>query len=175
MGPGRAGLVGRYRPKQGAGRLLPGANLSWNDIAFYGVPPVGFGDKPGYENKNATEADMRATGLCSYLSEDGLTLMMERQDIWHMPTTDEIVRSLVRDGRNAGCTWDGGSTSAVCRVTPDKETPLWAPDRSPIYYWAADEYDERQAYYVSYNGKGINHQPKSWGNQRHGYRFVREP
>jgi hypothetical protein len=118
---------------------------------------------------------MNTTGLCVYLSEDGLTIMNEPQYIWRMPTVDEIVRSLVRHGENAGCTWDGNSGRANCQVLPDKETPLWAPDWAPIYYWAADEYNEREAYYVSYNGKGINHQPKSWGNQRHGYRFVRDP
>jgi len=148
---------------------------SWNDIAFYGVPPVGFGEKPGYEDKDATINDMNTTGLPCYLSEDGLTIMNEPQYIWRMPTVDEIVRSLVRHGENAGCTWDGKSERANCQVLPDKETPLWVPDWSPIYYWAADEYDEHQAYYVSYNGKGINYQPKSWGNQRHGYRFVRDP
>ncbi|MFC2024094.1 hypothetical protein ACFLTJ_00725 [Chloroflexota bacterium] len=148
---------------------------SWNDIAFYGVPPVGFSEKPGYEDRDATIEDMNTTGLCNYLSEDGLTIMTEPQHIWRMPTVDEIVRSLVRHGENAGCTWDGNSARAVCQVLPDKETPLWAPDWSPIYYWAADEYDEHEAYYVSYNGEGINHQPKFWGNQRHGYRFVREP
>jgi len=147
---------------------------SWNDIAFYGVPPVGFGEKPGYEDRDATIEDMNTTGLCVYLGEDGLTIMNEPQYIWRMPTVDEIVRSLVRHGENAGCTWDGRSERATCQVLSDKETPLWAPDRSPIYYWAADEYDEQKAYYVSYNGR-INYQPKSWGNQRHGYRFVRDP
>jgi hypothetical protein len=147
---------------------------SWNDIAFYGVPPVGFGEKPGYEDRDATIADMNTTGLCIYLSEDGLTIMDEPQYIWRMPTVDEIVRSLSRHGESAGCTWDGKSERTNCQVSPDKETPLWAPDWSPIYYWASDEYDTHQAYYVSYNGR-VNHQPKSWGNQRHGYRFVREP
>jgi hypothetical protein len=148
---------------------------SWNEIAFYGVPPVGFGEKPGYQDRDATFEDMNTTGLCCYLAEDGITIMAEPQNIWRMPTVDEIVRSLGRHGENAGCTWDGKSIRAECQVFPDKETPLWAPDWSPIYYWAADEYDADEAYYVSYNGEGINHQPKSWGNERHGYRFVRDP
>jgi hypothetical protein len=100
-----------------------------------------------------------------------------------MPTTDEIVRSLVRHGENAGCAlrqaqdgaWDGESGEADCRTSPDKETPLWAPDQPPIYYWSADEYDEHEAYYVGYNGRGVYSQKKSWGNPRHGYRCVREP
>lgn len=162
------------------GRLLPGANLSWNDIALYGASPVGFGHKPGYENRDATAADMLSTGLCRYLAEDGTVLRSEAQNIWRMPTTDEIVRSLVRHGKNAGCTWDGESGAAQCAVQPDKETPLWVPDWSPIYYWSADEYDEHEAWYVPYTGGGlhggvIGHQHKSWGNPRHGYRCVREP
>jgi hypothetical protein len=171
-GPGWSQGIG---PSREAGTLLPGANLSWDDIAFYGVPPVGFGTKPGLEDVNATIEDMNTTGLCCYLSEDGLTIVDEPQYVWRMPTVDEIVRSLVRHGQNAGCTWDGQSDKAECQILPDKETPLWIPDWSPIYYWAADEYDESEAYYISYNGQIISHQSKSWGNPRHGYRFVREP
>jgi hypothetical protein len=151
-----------------------GGYPSWDHIALYGVPPTGLGEKPGYKNRQATAEDMEMTGLCRYLSEDGLTLMAEPQDVWRMPTTDEIVRSLVLHGENAGCAWDGESRQADCRIRPDKETPLWAPNCPPIYYWSADEYDERSAYYVSYNG-WISVQPKSWGNPRHSYRCVREP
>lgn len=162
-------------------------HLSWDHLALYGVPPIGFGDKPGYENRHATMKDMETTGLCRYLSEDGMTLMVEPQDIWRMPTTDEIVRSLVRGSENAGCTlrqaqggtWDGESGSTTCKRQPNKETPLWAPDEEPIYYWSADEYDEEEAWYVPFTGGGryggvISYQPKDWGNPRHGYRCVRE-
>ncbi len=41
---------------------------------------------------------------------------------------------------------------AGCDRTPDKETPLWAPDLAPIYDWTADAYNAKLAYYVSYNG-----------------------
>jgi hypothetical protein len=152
-----------------------GPNVSWNDMALYGVNPVGLAPKPGWEGRDATEAEMRSTGLCRYLSEDGSTLRDEPVGIWRLPSTDEIVRSLVRDGESAGCTWDGASTKARCSTTPDKETPLWVPGWSPIYYWSADEYDQHEAYYVSYHGSIIGHQDKSWGNPRHGYRCVREP
>jgi hypothetical protein len=123
---------------------------------------------------------MEATGLCRYLSEDGATLMWERQNIWRMPTTDEIVRSLVHRGANAGCTWNGEEGSADCEVRPNKDTPLWAGDMEPVYYWSADEYDEEHAWYVPYTGGGryggvISWQPKRWGNPRHAYRCVREP
>ncbi len=157
-----------------------GGYPSWDRLALYGVSPLGFGEKPGYENRHATAEDMETTGLCRYLSADGTTLMSKPQDIWRMPTTDEIVRSLVRSGENAGCVWDGDSEDADCTQQPNKETPLWAPDEEPIYYWTADEYDEDEAWYVPYTGGGryggaISYQPKDWGNPRHGYRCVREP
>ena len=38
-------------------------------------------------------------------------------------------------------------------MQPDKETPLWAQDRDPIYYWASNEDGADQAYYVSYKQK----------------------
>jgi len=176
-GPGWCAGIG---PSQEAGRLLPGANLSWNEIAYYGVPPVGYGEKPGFQNRNATETDMRTTGLCRYLSKDGLSLMAEPQNIWRMPTTDEIVRSLVRGGENAGCTWDGHSDKADCSRQPNKDTPLWDPDASPIYYYSGEEYDDHSAWYVPYTGGGlyggmIGAQSKNGGNARHGFRCVREP
>jgi hypothetical protein len=176
-GPGWSEGIG---PSQEAGELLSGANLSWNAIAFYGIRPVGFGEKPGSLERDATEADMRVTGLCRYLSADGSALMAEPQNIWRMPTTDEIVRSLVRRGQNARCSWNGTSDQAKCLVQPNKDTPLWGPDASPIYYWSADEHDQEMAWYVPYTGGGryggsIDYQPKDWGNSRHGFRCVREP
>jgi hypothetical protein len=117
---------------------------------------------------------MAATGLCRYLSKDGSTLMDEPQDVWRMPTTDEYVRSLVKRGKNAGCSWDGNEGRVSCRVRPDKETPLWAPDQPPIYMWTGDESVDGDAWYVSYNGYAGD-QPKNWGNPRHGYRCVRDP
>jgi hypothetical protein len=176
-GPGWSAGIG---PSQESGKLLPNANLSWNAIAFFGVPPVGFGDKPEYEGRNATEADMYTTGLCRYLGADGLSLIDEPQEIWRMPTTDEIVRSLVRGGETAGCSWDGQSSKADCHVQPNKDTPLWIPEASPIYYYSSEAYDEDSAWYVPYTGGGlyggvIGSQIKIGGNSRHGFRCVREP
>jgi hypothetical protein len=176
-GPGWSEGIGA---SQEAGRLLPGANLSWNDIALYGAHPVGFGEKQEYVERNATEMDMKITGLCRYLSEDGLTLMSEPQDIWRMPTIDEIVRSLVRGGENAGCRWDGQSSKAECAVQPNKDVPLWNPVSSPIYFYSSEEYDQGSAWYVPYTGGGmyggvIGAQSKDGGNARHGFRCVRQP
>ncbi len=152
-----------------------GGYPSWDSLALYGVPPVGLEvEKPGYEERPAIAKVMEAKGLCRYLDEEGESLMEEPQDIWRMPTADEIVRSLGLHGENAGCEWSGENGRAECGLRPDKETPLWAPDEVPIYYWTADEYDRDEAYYVGYNGS-VAKQPKDFGNPRHGYRCVREP
>jgi hypothetical protein len=126
-------------------RQPEGWNPSWDGLAWYGLPPVGLVDKPDTEDRHATQADMEATGLCRYLAEDGVTLMDEPQDIWRMPTTDEMVRSLVKRGENAGCVRNQEQGRASCRVWPDKETPTWASDQSAIYYWTGDEYDADRA------------------------------
>ena len=149
--------------------------LSWDHLATYGQ------DTPGVKTLKAvngrfshsTVADMKATGLCGYLTEDGKTLADHPLGIWRMPTADEMVRSLSRDGKNAGCAWSHKAGFAPCRLDADKETPLWAPEQSPIYYWAAEESAPDSAWYVAYNG-AVQHQPKNFGNPRHGYRCVRE-
>jgi hypothetical protein len=159
-----------------------GGYVSWDSVALYGAPPVGvdWKSKPGYGRldggtwHHASAEDMTRTNLCLYLSEDGLTLMDEPQHIWRMPTVDEYVRSFARHGENAGCAWRGENKQRVtCNMLPDKETPLWAPNLAPIYYWAAEEYDERDAYFVSYNGF-VNAAGKSSANTRHSYRCVKE-
>jgi hypothetical protein len=118
---------------------------------------------------------MVETQLCHYLSADGTELEDEPQEFWRMPTTDEVVRSLVRHGENAGCSWLGQLRKPVaCDVRPDKESPLWSTDVPVIYYWTADEHDKLRGYWVAYNGV-VNVTYKSSGNPRHGYRCVREP
>lgn len=159
-----------------------GGYPSWAAVALYGVEPVGMEPKAGYRNADGswdrlpTAAEMATTDLCRYLTADGLTLLDTPQNIWRMPTVEELVRSLGKHGANAGCTWEGQPipAQAVCAVQPDKETPLWAPDLSPVYYWAADEYDARRAYFVAYNGM-VNATLKNGGNPRHTTRCVREP
>jgi hypothetical protein len=172
-----AGPGWNWRPWGPEGRWL-----SWDDLALYGTVPVGIGPEPKVEDlgRHGTAAEMATTGLCRYLSPDGTELMAEPPDIWRLPTADEVVASLVRQGQPAGCTWDGTSSEADCVQQPNKDTPLWAPDEAPIYYWTADEYDAGSAWYVPYTGGlryggAISYQPKDWGNSRHGFRCVREP
>ena len=155
-----------------------GGYPSWKRIALYGLAPVGMGDKPGYEPESdafASSEDMAKYNLCLYLSEDGLTLETEPQNIWRMPTIDDFASSFARHGVNAGCVWQGeGYDKMTCEILPDKETPLWATDLEPIYYWTANEYNQQEAYFVSYNG-WVNTAYKAGGNPRHSHRCVRNP
>ena len=145
--------------------------LSWDLIALYGDPPVGLEGKSWSDSADASAENMERTCLCGHLDQNGTTLLAKPLYLWRMPTADEIVRSLTRDGENAGCVWQDSEPYAQCRRTPDKETPLWAPVEPPIYYWAADERDSTSAFCVNYAG-GLNHQPKS--SRTVGFRCVRD-
>ena len=114
---------------------------------------------------------MERTGVCRCVTWDGTALADEPTDHWRMPTTQELVRSLVRHGANAGCSWTGGLGRQPCYVRPDKETPLWDPTEPVVAYWSTDEVDGYRAYQVSYDGRVVWIR-KSRG-ENFGYRCVR--
>jgi hypothetical protein len=109
-----------------------------------------------------------------YLTADGLALADEPQDIWRLPTREEIVRSLTRHNRNVGGVWDAAHQRATYAVKPDKESPLWDPYASPIYLWTSEEVDERRVWIVVYHG-GVFPKPKNLGTSSNGFRAVRDP
>ncbi len=150
-----------------------GGYPSWDALAWYGRPPVGLKAGAALPAGHAQQADMLRTGLCRYLDATGTRLLPTRQDFWRMPTTAELVAALVHHGQPAGCVWNGLPGRAECLLRPDKETPLWAPDQPPIYYWSGEAFDATRAWYVGYSGQ-VNARPKDWGNPRHGYRCVQE-
>jgi len=150
-----------------------GTYPSWQMIAFYGAPPRGLDGKERDDRTHETADDMQRMSLCAYLDETGTTLLAEPVHLWRMPTADEIVRSLTRGGENAGCSPKPPRPHAACRVPPEKETPLWAPNEPPFYYWAAGEHDAMSGSCVNYTG-GLNYQPKSSRGRSTGFRCVKE-
>jgi len=146
---------------EGPGWVTGTTGPTWNEVALYGLEPVGF---EGKENGRqglctrdtpegcATQADLENYNICRYLSDDGTTLMKEPQGYWRLPSVDELVGSLVYHGENAGCTWSGEPGRQPCEFSPDKETPLWNPQAPIIYLWTATEASRDEAYYVAYNG-----------------------
>jgi len=128
-----------------------GGYPSWDSLASYGIDPQGL-DINKLAGHHASDLEMSAFGLCTYLDENGTDLMDTPQYIWRMPTVDEIARSLSKHNDNAACSWSREIGKLECVLNPDKETPLWAPDQPPVYYWTASSYDTENAYYVSYTG-----------------------
>ena len=127
---------------------------------------------PGWAREgNITWAD--AAQWVRYLTDDGLTLAEEPQEIWRLPTREEVVRSLTRGNRNAGGTLEGMG-QAHYQITPDKESPLWDRYAPLIYLWTSEAKDDQSAWIVVYHG-GIYAKPKGLGSSSLGFRAVREP
>lgn len=116
-----------------------------------------------------------AQRLCAYVSEDGTTLMEEKQNFWRLPTVDEAVRSMMIHGENAKGVWYPEQENAVYEHTPDKETPLWDVHSKVIYYWTADTSakDNRKAYIIVYHG-GVYAKRKTDGQSYLSFRAVKE-
>ncbi len=165
------GLLARHDDGLRGARVIEGngVTLEW--------APRGAGwnsDEPGtgpLSWESLTRHGGSSNDRCAFLSEDGASLLSAPAASWRLPTADEIVLSLTRGGTNAGCAWDRRSPHAACRTPPDKETPLWAPDEAPIYYWSSEEADRTTAFAVNYTG-GISVLPKSMRGI--GFRCVRD-
>lgn len=134
--------------------------------------PLASGELPAWNalvHHNQSSADR-----CAYLNDEGTALLEQAGGEWRLPTVSEIVGALSKGGAPAGCMWDGVSSRAVCRTAPDKETPLWAPDEAPIYYWSRQEATAGTAFAVNYTG-GLSRLPKAGAGLNVGYRCVRIP
>jgi hypothetical protein len=115
---------------------------------------------PGWpEQGNQTLED--AEKIVSRLTDDGLSVADSPQNIWRLPTIDEVVRSLTRNGQNAGGEWDPESGQARYRVVPDKESPLWRVGSPVVYWWTSSRIPERPdghvIYIISYRGAVSKH------------------
>lgn len=130
---------------------------------------------PGWSHDPRDGPDWQtARDRCAFLSEDGLHLAGEPQNIWRLPTVDEIVRSMTRGGTNAGGSWNEAAGEADYKVRPDKESPLWDIYSPKIYYWTATEADGARAYRITYDGR-VWSVPKSLRMGSQGFRAVKEP
>jgi hypothetical protein len=128
---------------------------------------------PGWSRDgNVTWSD--AQRRVRYLTADGRDRADEPQNIWRLPTREELVRSLTRHNHNAGGVWDEARQRATYNIRPDKETPLWDPYAPLIYLWTADEVDAQRVWIVVYHG-GVYAHPKNLGSSSHGFRAVRDP
>ncbi|MFC1899794.1 DUF1566 domain-containing protein [Chloroflexota bacterium] len=114
-----------------------------------------------------------ANEICRYLSEDGLVVEDTAQNYWRLPTTDEVVGSMMLHGVNAEGIWDSENSKATYAIKPDKETPLWNPYSQIIYYWTSSELNEDRAYIVVYDGQVFTRNKAGMGSL--GFRAVKSP
>ncbi len=115
-----------------------------------------------------------AQKVCRYLTADGKSIADTPQDIWRLPTVEEVVCSMTRHGTNCGGVWDPINARASYTKKPDKESPLWNSYSVIIYWWTSSEQDSRRAYSIDFNGNVYNRNKESnLGSQ--GFRAVREP
>jgi hypothetical protein len=114
----------------------------------------------------------QAQRVCRYLTADGTAVANTPQDVWRLPSVEEVVRSMTRHGANCGGVWNPVSTQASYTTKPDKESPLWDPYSPVIYWWTASQPNSAQAYSIDFNGKIYNrYRQSNLGSQ--GFRAVR--
>lgn len=114
----------------------------------------------------------KADSICKYLTEDGLSIASQPQNIWRLPTVEEAVKSMQRHGVNCKGMLNSKGEPKY-EVDPDKETPLWNPNSKVIYWWTKTEIDKNNAFIIVYDGK-IWKRRKSFGPNYLGFRAVKE-
>ena len=145
-------------------------NLSAQLIHGNGADLTWAPDGPGWPREGGDWYE--ANQICQHLIEDGLTLSTTPQNVWRLPTVDEVVRSMSRHGQNSGGTWNAETAEATYKITPDKESPLWNIHSQVIYWWTATEVDDDHAYIIVYDGK-VRSRDKQFSPAYLGFRCVR--
>jgi hypothetical protein len=155
-------VSGRWDDGDRGTRLVRG-----NDVLLVWAPRG-----PGWPDDGVTWHE--AVRRCRFLTADGVSLADTPQDVWRLPTVEEVVRSSCRHGRNAGGRWDAGPGGARFDIMPDKEAPLWDVHSKVIYWWTSTEVGPDGALRISYNGH-VMALPKRVGYGYLGFRAVKEP
>jgi hypothetical protein len=126
---------------------------------------------PGWPTTGASYE--QAMKNCEYLSDDGTTISENPQNIWRLPTVEEVVCSMTRYGKNCGGIWDSITGKPTYKVTPDKETPLWNPKSQIIYWWTGSGINDSMVYVVVYHGMIVTANKRFYPGSR-AFRAVKE-
>ena len=149
-------------------------NCGMRTVVGNGITLIWAPEGPGWPTDEKGYNWTIAVNQTRYLNEDGLTLNSTIQDIWRLPSVEEMVRSQQIHGESAGGTWDTIFEKATYEKTPDKETPLWKPHSLVIYYWTGTEISGTHAYIIVYDG-GVFVRDKQYGYPYLNFRAVTEP
>jgi len=177
-GEGPGWLASRDRPVMFEGRRYVG--LSWNEIALFGMEPLGFEGKrfgPGYDGtpgsvRNATVEEFRRYNMFRFIDPEGRRLTRTLHDAWRLPGAAELVAVLQYRGACAGGRFDPAAGRAWYERTPDKDAPIWDPGTEVVYYWTATEAGPDTALDLSYSGR-VRPVLKTSAQDYRGFRAVR--
>jgi hypothetical protein len=169
--------------KRIAGRIDDG-NRDLRIVQGNGVKLMWAPEGPGWPNPDPNDRIWvtqwrgptweEAQKMCRYLTADGKSIASTPQDIWRLPTVEEVARSMTRHGANCGGAWDSINARTAYTTKPDKESPLWNPYSVIIYWWTSSEQTSRRALSIDFNGNVYSRDKKSnLGSQA--FRAVREP
>ena len=165
-------IISGIEPVIRVSQRLNDSNLQARSVPGNDVHLVWAPDGPGWPRTGANWHEAQQT--CQYLSEDGRILASTSQYIWRLPTVDEAVRSMMRNGRNSGGIWDSETAETTYQTRPDKESPLWNVHSQVIYWWTETEIDEERAYIIVYDGK-VWSRAKQFSPAYLGFRCVKSP
>ncbi len=165
-------IIAGTEPAIRVSQRIDDGNLQTRLVSGNGISLIWAPDGPGWPHAGADWYE--AQQVCQHLSENGMALASTSQNIWRLPTVDEAVRSMARNGRNSNGTWDAEKSQAVYETTPDKESPLWNIHSQVIYWWTATEVDAEHAYMIVYDGK-VWSRAKDFGPAYLGFRCVKRP
>ena len=144
-------IIAGVGPVTRVSRRIDDGNLNARLVHGNGVDLTWAPSGPGWPREGTDW--YKANQICQNLNEDGLTINSSPQNIWRLPTVDEVVRSMSRHGKNSGGMWNAETGEATYETTPDKESPLWNIHSQVIYWWTTTEVGEEQAYIIVYDGK----------------------
>ena len=165
-------IISGIEPVMRVSERLNDGNLQARSVPGNDVHLVWAPDGPGWPRTGTNWYEAQQT--CQYLSEDGRILAFTPQYIWRLPTVDEAVRSMMRNGRNSGGIWDSETAETTYQTRPDKESPLWNVHSQVIYWWTETEVDEERAFIIVYDGK-VWSRAKQFSPAYLGFRCVKSP
>ncbi len=177
-GSGPGWLYSNKNPIVYKGKKYSG--LCWNEIALFGKAPVGFEHKRyglGYNGSKksiyyATQNDFENYNMFRYIDSTGTRLTDSIYDYWRLPSIDEYVRVLTYRDSNSGGKFNYETGIATYDVKPDKDAPVWAPEKEVIYYWSATSASDTTAYDITYSGQ-VRKILKTVKQDYRGFRAVR--
>lgn len=136
-----------------------------------GVELVWAQEGPGWPDKGV--GYLEAVKRCKMLTVDGETLAATPQNIWRLPTVDEVARSMTRKGQNSGGYWDPARNDTEFKIMPDKEAPLWNPYTGIIYWWTSSENAQGKICRMVFDGN-VGPLAKNFKMDSLGFRAVRD-